>query len=238
MAPAYRIIPLGDSAITIDFGNVIDETINHHVILLLDYWRRKNLPGIMDLIPAYSSFTLVYDVSVIRKLFNVDDAYSFLNNQLEDSIMNIEWKVISSPRKEIPICYDISLAPDLESLSEQKKLSVEEIILLHSIKMYRVFMIGFLPGFAYMGTVDERLATPRKQKPAALVRQGSVGIAGGQTGIYPFDSPGGWHIIGQTPLNLFDARKKNPALLNPGDEVQFIRITLKEFEHLKNIVIQ
>jgi inhibitor of KinA len=122
----------------------------------------------------------------------------------------------------------------LKTLAGENKLTEEEVIQLHGDRVYRVYMIGFLPGFAYMGKVDKRIATPRKINPRALVHSGSVGIAGEHTGIYPFDSPGGWNIIGQTPLLMFDEKRKDPVLLNAGDKVKFIPITVDEFQHLKS----
>jgi inhibitor of KinA len=126
------------------------------------------------------------------------------------------------------------LAADLQELASMHKLTIEGIIEIHCSKIYRIYMIGFLPGFAYMGTVDSRIVSPRKSKPRTNVPAGSVGIAGSQTGIYPFDSPGGWQLIGQTPLLLFDPTKENPTLLEPGDQVSFHTISLEEFHHLKN----
>jgi inhibitor of KinA len=127
----------------------------------------------------------------------------------------------------------LSLAPDIISLAETHELSVEEVISLHTAKIYRVYMIGFLPGFAYMGSVDEKLTTPRRMQPRTIVPAGSVGIAGEQTGIYPFDSPGGWQLIGQTPLQMFDATGATPCYLHPGDEVQFHAISIEEFKKAK-----
>jgi inhibitor of KinA len=129
----------------------------------------------------------------------------------------------------IPVCYAKTFAPDLEDLALQNKISQEEVIRIHTSATYRVYMIGFLPGFAYMGRVDERIVTPRRSQPRTMVPAGSVGIAGEQTGIYPFASPGGWNIIGQTPVALFDVKRKQPVLLQPGDEVTFYSITEHEF---------
>jgi inhibitor of KinA len=235
LSGSYKIFPLGDSAITVDFGKVIDEKINHKVIALFQYWRDKKLIGVKDIIPAYCSLTIVYDAALIRNLAGVTSAYSFIKDHLEHSINDFDWKKkTASALKEIPVCYHHSLAPDLKTLAGENKLTEEEVIQLHGDRVYRVYMIGFLPGFAYMGKVDKRIATPRKINPRALVHSGSVGIAGEHTGIYPFDSPGGWNIIGQTPLLMFDEKRKDPVLLNAGDKVKFIPITVDEFQHLKS----
>jgi len=204
------------------------------VIALFDYFQEKKLPGIKDIIPAYSSITIVYDVAIIRDQYRVTSAFQFIKQYIEDSMKHVDWNKTPSSRKiEIPVCYDPSLAPDLSVLASEKKLSAEEVVQLHCNKTYRVYMIGFLPGFAYMGKVDERIASPRKSNPDRMMHAGSVGIAGEQTGIYPLDSPGGWNIIGQTPLRMFDAGREEPVLLRAGDEVKFVAITLKEFQRLK-----
>jgi inhibitor of KinA len=130
----------------------------------------------------------------------------------------------------IPVCYDALFAPDLGLLAASKGMTSEEVVQLHQSRPYRVYMLGFLPGFAYLGQVADKLAMPRKQQPVE-VAAGSIGIAGNQTGIYPMVSPGGWHIIGRTPVTLFDSDKENPTLLKPGDTVQFFSISLDEFEN-------
>ncbi len=184
----YKIIPLGDHAITIELSNVIDETINQKIIALFHQFKQKNLPFIKDIIPAYSSLTVVYDVMAIRK--NNPSAYPFMKNEIENETANCDFNKTAPRRKiEIPVCYDVSMGIDLEEMSQQKNIPMDEIIKIHSGKIYHVFMTGFLPGFAYMGLVDEKIITPRKQHPRIKVLAGSVGIAGEQTGIYPFDSP-------------------------------------------------
>jgi inhibitor of KinA len=127
------------------------------------------------------------------------------------------------------VCYGEKYAWDINEIAKEKSIPVDEIIRLHTAKKYRVYMIGFLPGFAYMGEVDEKIAIPRKAQPRTSVEGGSVGIAGMQTGIYPIDSPGGWQIIGKTPLKLFDKERDDPVLLKPGDEIEFYSITENEF---------
>ena len=233
LSSSYKILSSGDSAITVDFGNVIDEKINQLVLGLFHHWQQQHMPGVKDIIPAYSSLTIVYDAVSIRKQTGVHSAFTFMKDQLKISIKNLRRKKEVPVVREIPVCYDGSLGIDLEILSDEKKLPASEIIQLHSNKIYRVYMIGFLPGFAYLGKVDEQISTSRKANPRTLVPAGSVGIAGSQTGIYPFDSPGGWNIIGQTPLRMFDARQNDPSLLHAGDHVKFIPVTLKEFHQFK-----
>ena len=131
----------------------------------------------------------------------------------------------------VPVCYSRKYGLDLDAISEHTKLPVEEIIHLHTATKYKVYMIGFLPGFAYMGDVDDSIAVLRKPEPRTRIEAGSVGIAGKQTGIYPLASPGGWQIIGRTPVILFDTKKETPAFFRAGDEVQFYPITEDEFNH-------
>ncbi|HUM45460.1 MAG TPA: 5-oxoprolinase subunit PxpB [Chitinophagales bacterium] len=230
----YTIHPLGDSAITIDFGNLIDEATNDCVMSIFQYLRKQTIPGIRDLIPCYSSLTIVYDPVTVNNILHISDAFSFFKTQLVQSAEKAGAKTIAATTViKIPVCYHETLAPDLNLLSVKTNLTTEEIIQLHCDKVYRVYMIGFLPGFAYMGKVDRRIAVSRKENPSPFVPSGSVGIAGEQTGIYPLDSPGGWNIIGRTPLKMFDVNEEKPVGLNPGDRVQFIRITMKEFQQLK-----
>lgn len=229
----YKISSLGDRALTFEFSQSIDENINKKIIIFFHHLKNKKIFGIIDIIPAYSSISVLYDISTIRKKY--DSAFLFIKNEIENEIKNCDWdKKLSYNKIEIPVCYDLSLGIDLEEVAQQKNISVDEIIQLHCNKIYRVYMIGFLPGFAYMGSVDEKIITHRKQQPKLKVLAGSVGIAGEQTGIYPFDSPGGWNIIGQTPYQLFNAKKQNPVLLDVGDEIKFIPINLTVFKKLKD----
>ena len=226
----YRILPLGDHALSIELGDIIDASINQQCIAIFHQLKEVALPFIKDIIPAYASVTVVYDVAAIRK--EQPSAYGFMKEKLEKLLSGIDTDQASSHRKiEIPVCYDLSLGIDLQEMSQQKNISVEEIIRIHINKIYRVFMIGFLPGFAYMGSVDESIITARRTQPRTNVAAGSVGIAGEQTGIYPLDSPGGWNIIGQTPLKLFDAKREKPVLLEAGDEIQFAAIDINEFNN-------
>lgn len=193
--------------------------------ILRQHWQ----PFWVDIIPAYASLTIVYDVVAIRK--HSLSAYAWMKSELEKTLGMIQDDHIVPVRTiQVPVCYDLSFAPDSKRLMVEKKVSIENLIELHTQQTYRVYMIGFLPGFAYMGSVDKRIAMPRLESPHPLVPAGSVGIAGSQTGIYPVDSPGGWNIIGRTPLKIFDADASNPILFQSSDEVRFISISKKEFE--------
>jgi inhibitor of KinA len=229
----YRIYPSGDNALTIELGSTIDLAINQKILTLFQYLKNQNIPGIKDFIPAYNSLTVVYDVMVIREKHFL--ACQFIQEQIEMAMLKCEnTKAIIPRRIDIPVCYDPSLGIDLEEMAEQKKMTIKEIIRLHTHPIYHVYMIGFLPGFAYLGTVPEKIVTPRRTKPRTKIAAGSVGIAGAQTGIYSLDSPGGWNVIGQTPLQLIDIEKECPVYLQAGDEIKFISIDLKEFNKLKN----
>ena len=230
----YHIYPCGDHAVTIELGDGINADINQKVITLFQYLSENKIEGVKDLIPAYNTLTLVYDVFLLKRKAPGISVYETMSSYLQRAAALVREEVIDQPRlMKIPVCYDPLLAPDIVSLAETHQLTVEEVVTLHTAKIYRVYMIGFLPGFAYMGSVDEKLVTPRRTQPRTNVPAGSVGIAGEQTGIYPFDSPGGWQLIGQTPIQMFDAKNAMPCYLHPGDQVQFHAISITEFKKAK-----
>jgi inhibitor of KinA len=229
---SYQLFPLGDSAITVDYGNRIDEALNREVLARYLQFRHQQFPGFIEAVPAYSSLTIYYDPVFIRKLQpEGQTAFEYIRTRITE-MLSLAIPVEEKPSRlvRIPVCYDPSLSTDIENLAALKQLSTDELILLHTERIYRVYMMGFLPGFAYMGTVDERISAPRKIKPQPT-RAGSVGIAGQQTGIYPLASPGGWQIIGMTPVQLFNRNRKDPTLLQAGDRVQFYSIDKYEFAH-------
>jgi len=229
--PAYHIYPCGDHAITISFGDVIDHAINQQIIAFFHYLKSQQIFAVKDIIPAYHTVTLVYDLLLLKRNQPQKNVYESMRQYLINAAERFTISVTDAPRQiRIPVCYDQSLAPDLLSIAETNRLDTEAIIKLHTSKTYRVYMIGFQPGFAYMGSIDEKIRVPRKSSPRTAVPAGSVGIAGEQTGIYPFQSPGGWQLIGQTPVSIFDAGKKMPCYLQPGDEVQFYAISFTEFK--------
>jgi inhibitor of KinA len=225
------IYPLSESAVTIEFGNTIDENLMQRIGDFNQLLRQKPFPGMYDTVPAYTTLSVFFDPLVILRADNVPGKTCFEKvsgylQQLEvdDSILVSETEAIT-----IPVCYGGLLGPDLEYLAGYRQLSVDEVIKLHSETIYTVYMIGFIPGFAYMGGLDAQLETPRKPTPQK-VPAGAVGIAGKQTGIYPLDTPGGWQIIGQTPVKLFDATRQPPALLKAGDKVKFEPISQSDLK--------
>jgi inhibitor of KinA len=233
--PSYKISSLGETALIIDFGNTIDESINKLVHSLFYQLQNDPIPGMIEAVPGYSSLTIYYDILFIRNILNKQiTAFEWISESLKKFIPkeNIE---TGDPQIliKVPVCYEIEYAPDLGFIASQNKISPDEVIDLHTSTTYHIYMLGFLPGFAYMGMVDEKISSSRKQKPV-FVEAGSIGIAGKQTGIYPFRSQGGWQIIGRSPLKLFDKEKINPVLFKAGDKVQFYSITKDEFEDIKS----
>jgi inhibitor of KinA len=226
----YRIYSIGDAAITLDMGNQINEDLNRKVRAMREWLLSQGLEGLRDVIISYCAVSVLYDPFIIRSQHPHSSAFEFVKQKLEEA-----WRQSAVVEKEngkhvisIPVCYDEEFGYDLHHIAKEKKLQIDEIIQLHSSKMYYVYMIGFLPGFSYLAEVDEKLVIPRKPKPVP-VAAGSVGIAGSQTGIYSLNCPGGWQIIGRTPLKLFDATASPPVMLQAGNKVQFHAISKKEF---------
>ncbi|MEI6264743.1 MAG: 5-oxoprolinase subunit PxpB [Sphingobacteriia bacterium] len=230
------IYPLGDQAITIQLGDSINASTNQEVIQIFNHLQNHPIYGITDIIPAYSSITIVYDVAQFSLPTLYSSKFDWIKSRLLQELELINPTQNISKSIKIPVCYNNEFGLDLMDLSLHTKLSIEEIIERHTNKIYTVYMIGFLPGFPYMASVDSSIQMNRRASPRPIVPKGSIGIAGEQTGIYPLDSPGGWQLIGQTPLNLFDVSKENPCLLSPGDHVEFYAIAEEEFWEIKKAV--
>jgi inhibitor of KinA len=227
-----KIFPIGDSSVTIELGNLINEELNLKVQAIQQWLSSNRFEGLKDMISSYSSLSVFYDPVLIRRNYpEAKTAYEFVKIKLEEAWNNSEIKEqVDSTIISIPVCYDDYFGTDLHFLSKEKGLPKEDIVGLHTYNIYRVYMIGFLPGFSYLGDVDEQLIIPRKSRPVP-VAAGSVGIAGRQTGIYPLNSPGGWQIIGRTPVKLFDPFAAIPVKLKMGDRVKFYAITKEEYEN-------
>jgi inhibitor of KinA len=220
-----RYFPLGESALTVDFGRGLSNELNDRALTLTQHFAAAPFPGLIEAVPAYSSVTLFYEVAVVRSAYPEQPSasaavLSLARNAVEDLPDNRRG---SDRLIEIPMIVSDDTSPDLRSMSERTGIGTDEIIEIFVSRTYRVYMLGFLPGFAYMGEVDERIATPRLSTPRTRVPKGSVGIAGKQSGVYPLDSPGGWNIIGRTDLTMFDPERAEPCLLRAGDEVRFVR---------------
>jgi inhibitor of KinA len=218
-----KIFPLGENALTVDFGNEISLELNNKVLRLDGFLAENNFSGFIEIVPAYSSLTIFYDVFTVRKNFPASaTAFEAVRNFLENALLNLSEIETPAPRVvKIPVRFDAESALDLDWLAAEKNLRRDEVIVIFLEKTYRVFMLGFLPGFAYLGEIDERIAAPRKSAPRLKVPKGSVGIAEKQTGVYPFESPGGWQIIGKTDIELFTPNAENPTFLQAGDLVKF-----------------
>lgn len=234
MQPArYTVFPLGDSALVVEFGPVMDEAVNRQVHTLFRQLQAHPFPGLRNLVPAISSLTVHYHIPELRRHASGGGAYEAAVRFVHEAAAEAQAADAPAPAPRnlrIPVCYEPPHAPDLDLLARRQGLSTNEVISLHSGRTYQVYMLGFLPGFAYMGQVDERIALPRRPQPRVRVEPGSIGIAGRQTGIYPLPSPGGWQLIGRTPLGLFDPAAARPTLFQPGDLVTFYPITAHEFD--------
>ena len=217
----------GNRAILIEWPADISEEILRDILRFKDLITSKNLHFIEDCITGYNSLTIVY----LKDIVNFNSEKESLK-----SLYLIEPPNNQSPSNlwKIPVCYDTEFGIDLEDISSTLKLSMEEILELHSKAIYTVYFIGFLPGFLYLGGLDDRLEVQRKPNPRLQVDQGSVAIGGSQTGVYPMDSAGGWNIIGKTPLSFFNLDYENPCFAKPGDKIQFVPISLEEFKHLES----
>jgi inhibitor of KinA len=220
--PPFRIFPLGDSAVTIEFGNTISADINDKAIALSQYFETNPFPGFIESVPAFVSTTIYYDLVQVKRAFpSYATAFDAVADQISRTVDSLPDKVEVAPRRiTIPVDFSGSAALDLDELREKTGLTREEFLDIFLSREYRVYMLGFLPGFTYMGEVDERIASPRKQTPRTEVPKGSVGIAGRQTGIYSLASPGGWQIIGRTDVEMFTPQADSPTLLRAGDLVK------------------
>lgn len=215
---------VSEFSICVSFGNFISEKTNQKITNLAAFLEKNPFAGMREIVPAFSSLTLFYDPAIVKKNFpKSPTAFDAAKLFLENALQNLSEREEKATR-QIEIFFDASdeHALDLEYISETKNLLKTEIIEIFTSKIYRVFMLGFLPGFAYMGEVDERVAVSRKETPRLKVPKGSVGIAGNQTGIYPLESPGGWQIIGRTETEMFTPDKENPTYLKAGDLVKFV----------------
>lgn len=220
----YRIYPLGDAALEVCFGNRIDNGIHQRVISLWHSLQSDPLPGQTDLTPAYCTLALHVD----RRLIDLEEFHSLFALLIK----RVESLAIRSTPEatvlHVPVCYEGSCAPDMQLLADRLQLTEASIIEFHARSIYSVYLLGFLPGFPYMGILPPALQLPRKERPE-LVSAGTVAIAADQTGIYPSDSPGGWWCIGKTPLRVFAPDDPRIALFAPGDRIQFYPIPHNDF---------
>jgi inhibitor of KinA len=218
-----KIFSLGENALTISFGNEISLELNKRVLNLSRHFEENRFPGFVETVAAYASLSIFYDCFRVKRNFpEFATAFEAVKNFAENTLHNLaEISEDKSRLIKIPVSFIKDFALDLELVAAENNLSTKDVIDIFTERTYRVYMLGFLPGFAYMGEVDRRIAIPRKQTPRTLVPAGSVGIAGRQTGIYSLASPGGWQIVGKTNVKLFTPKSKSPTFLQAGDNVQF-----------------
>lgn len=229
MYDKIKFLTAGDSAIVMEFGDTIEKEINARIAAVVENLKNKKIDGILDILPTYRSILINYDpvkisygemMDILKGLSKAD------SNKQSDEVRLIE----------IPTLYGGEYGPDIDFVAENAKMSKEEVIKIHSGTDYLVYMMGFIPGFTYLGGLDERIATPRLKSPRLKIDPGSVGIAGSQTGMYPLESPGGWQLIGRTPLKLFDDTKEPPVFIQAGDYIRYVPIDQKEYDKIKNEV--
>jgi len=213
----------GDCGLLVEYGDAIDPEINWKVRAIAIAMAKDMPTGILEYIPTYRSIIVMYDPASTTASKLKQDLL-----MLENRLSGIE---IPPPETtEIPVCYGGDLGPDIDFVAKTHNMTVDDVIRIHSEPYYQIYMIGFTPGFPFLGGLPESLHTPRLETPRSLVPAGSVGIANQQTGIYPIDSPGGWQLIGRTPVKLFDPKRENPFLLKAGDRLTFKSISRSEFD--------
>ncbi|CAI7727923.1 MULTISPECIES: 5-oxoprolinase subunit PxpB [Bacillus] len=231
--------PLGDAAIVIQAGTDISEDIHERVKQLFSCIEQHPFDGYVEAVQAFTNVTVFYEPYKVyqsaqlkqRAISPYEWVKDYIENLLEDN-----WQEANQAKRrivDIPVCYGGELGPDLEEVARINGLTPEEVVRIHTSGTYLVYMIGFAPGFPFLGGLSEKIAAPRRETPRMSIPKGSVGIAGKQTGVYPISTPGGWQLIGQTPLSLFRPNAERPSLLKAGDEVRFVQLSEKEFFSMK-----
>jgi len=221
--PVFRIA--GDRGLLVEYGDAIEPAINRKVRSMAVAMGREPVSGVVEFIPTYRSVIIIYDPLATDPSRLEKDLLA-----LEGRLSDIE--IPPPDTVEIPVCYGGEFGPDIDTVAEGHGLTLDDVIEIHTGSTYLVYMIGFTPGYPFLGGLDERLHTPRRATPRTFVPAGSVGIANAQTGIYSIDSPGGWQLIGKTPIKLFEPEKKNPFLLKAGDLLKFKPISVEEYKRL------
>ena len=221
-----KIYTAGDSSVLIEFGQEISPEINAQITALVRLIKAQHIEGVTDMIPAFASLLINYDPRGV--------SYAGLRARLEK--LEISGETSESRIFEIPVCYGGEYGPDLQNIADHAGLTPDEVIKIHSAKDYLIYMLGFLPGFSYLGGLDDRIHTPRLANPRIRIPAGSVGIGGSQTGIYPLDSPGGWQLLGMTPVKTYDPEREVPILFEAGDYIRFVPVSEEEYQEIKKQV--
>lgn len=225
-----EISQINEFTALIEFGNEINEDINKKIRFLCTYIDEHPFEGFIEYISYFTSVSVIYDPSKI----GINSPFDKVKAILEDILANLNFSSNNEENiVEIPVCYGGKFGPDIEHVAEINNLTVDEVIKIHAEGRYLVYMIGFAPGFPYLGGMSEKIAAPRRESPRTVIPAGSVGIAGMQTGVYPIETPGGWQLIGRTPIKLFDLNGKTKSLLKSGDIAKFYPISYEEYLRLK-----
>ncbi|PJN89085.1 kinase inhibitor [Bacillus sp. mrc49] len=230
--------PLSDSAIVITFGNGMEYSIHKKIKLFMDLLEEEPFAGFVECVPAFTNLTIFYDPLVIYNIHKQSNEatspYDVVRSILDRKLLDlIEDTKVSHRTVSIPVCYGGEYGPDLEYVARYHDLTTDEVIHIHSNGEYLAYMIGFAPGFPFLGGLPKDIATPRRSSPRMTIPAGAVGIAGMQTGVYPISTPGGWQLIGQTPMELFLPNVTPPSLLQAGDMVKFQPISEQEYKEIK-----
>ncbi|WP_338472211.1 5-oxoprolinase subunit PxpB [Niallia sp. XMNu-256] len=227
----YHLTPLSDHGIIIELGQEINTETFSHVQVISTYLEEQPFQWMIEYVPAFTTVTIYYDPKTILLHHSPHTLpFDYVKKQVSKMLNLLQSYARVTPSIiEVPVCYGGEWGPDIEIVASRNHLSVEEVIRIHTSTRYQVYMIGFAPGFPYLGGLPKELATPRKSSPRLAIPAGSVGIAGNQTGIYPLETPGGWQIIGNTPLQLFRPMEDPPCLLKAGDQIIFKSISKEEF---------
>lgn len=230
---AFTLAALGDGVLLIELGDDGSDSTAQRVQAVAEHLLRQSPAGVRDVVPAVCTIALHYDPLLVEQPREGATPYDALAQQVTERLASLDPARRAAGREvEIPVCYGGAFGEDLAALAEEHGLSADEVIALHSAPVYRVQMLGFAPGFAYLAGLDPRLSTPRRSTPRTRVPGGSVAIGGDLTAVYPLDLPGGWHLIGRSPVRFFDPAAEQPSLLVAGDHVRFVRISVDEYAAL------
>lgn len=225
-----KISQISETAALVEFGRKISEDINKKVRTFCTYLDEKPFYGMVEYVPAFTSVSVIYNPLDMKS----ESPYEVVKVILDNIISKLDFSLEDEEHiVEIPVCYGGEFGQDIEQVAKINNITVDEVIKIHSEGKYLVYMIGFAPGFPYLGGMSEKIAAPRRESPRTAIPAGSVGIAGMQTGVYPIETPGGWQLIGKTPLKLFDLKRNSKSLLNAGDIVKFYPISYEEYVQLK-----